>query len=210
MTEACGVPGKAGRRNLLRDEPVVAEAVRQPWIAELVVPILGPGVRCVGALLFDKTGTANWGVSWHQDLSLAVSARLEVSGFSGWSVKQGVLHAQASAEMLEQMLTLRLFLDPCGPGNGPLRVIPGSHSLGRLDDDGLRRCLEESGETACTGEAGDVLLMRPLLLHASSRAVEPTHRRVLHLEFAAGFLPGGLKWHDAADTFDSSGGRGPR
>ena len=68
---------------------------------------------------------------------------------------------------------------------------------GRFDDDGIRRCLEVGGETVCTGKAGDVSLMRPLLLHASSRAVEPTHRRVLHLEFAAGPLPGGLEWQEA-------------
>jgi hypothetical protein len=36
--------------------------------------------------------------------------------------------------------------------------------------------------------------MRPLLLHASSPAADPRHRRVIHLEFAAEPLPGGLEW----------------
>jgi hypothetical protein len=41
---------------------------------------------------------------------------------------------------------------------------------------------------------GDVLLMSPLLLHGSERARVPTRRRVLHLEWAAFDLPGGLHW----------------
>jgi len=36
------------------------------------------------------------------------------------------------------------------------------------------------------------LRMRPLLLHASSRAIAAAHRRVVHLEFAPGPLPGGV------------------
>jgi hypothetical protein len=41
---------------------------------------------------------------------------------------------------------------------------------------------------------GGVLLMRPLLLHASSASQVPRHRRVLHIEWAAQELPGGLQW----------------
>jgi hypothetical protein len=36
--------------------------------------------------------------------------------------------------------------------------------------------------------------MRPLLLHASTVANSPRHRRVIHLEFAADELPDGLAW----------------
>jgi hypothetical protein len=44
---------------------------------------------------------------------------------------------------------------------------------------------------------GGTLLVRPLLLHASAPAIHPGHRRVVHLEFAANLLPGGLVWHEA-------------
>ena len=40
------------------------------------------------------------------------------------------------------------------------------------------------------------MLMRPLLLHASSSSSKPEPRRVIHLEYAADDLPGGLEWHD--------------
>jgi hypothetical protein len=48
----------------------------------------------------------------------------------------------------------------------------------------------------CTVPRGDALLMRPLLLHASSACVAPKSRRVIHLEFAADELPQGLEWLD--------------
>ncbi|MET0554472.1 MAG: phytanoyl-CoA dioxygenase, partial [Vicinamibacteria bacterium] len=45
---------------------------------------------------------------------------------------------------------------------------------------------------------GDVLLMRPLLLHASSKAATDAPRRVLHVEYAADrTLPGGLSLANA-------------
>jgi len=37
--------------------------------------------------------------------------------------------------------------------------------------------------------------MCPLILHASSKAVSPSHRRVIHIEYAGAELPGGLEWH---------------
>ena len=46
----------------------------------------------------------------------------------------------------------------------------------------------------CTAKAGDVLVMRPLLLHSSSPAMQPLHRRVIHTEYAAIALPEGLEW----------------
>jgi hypothetical protein len=43
---------------------------------------------------------------------------------------------------------------------------------------------------------GGLVLMRPLLLHASSEARIAGQRRVLHLEFEADELPGNLEWFD--------------
>jgi ectoine hydroxylase-related dioxygenase (phytanoyl-CoA dioxygenase family) len=92
------------------------------------------------------------------------------------------------------MLAVRVHLDDCGPENGALRVLPGSHREGRLSDADVDRWRAEVPELLCAARAGDALLMRPLLLHASSAAVSPAHRRVLHFEFGAGNLPAGLEW----------------
>ncbi len=49
---------------------------------------------------------------------------------------------------------------------------------------------------ACLVPKGGVVMMRPLLLHASSAATEPTRRRVIHLEYAAEPLPEGVEWFE--------------
>ena len=60
------------------------------------------------------------------------------------------------------MLTVRIHLDEVTEENGPLQVIPGSHRSGKE----LR--LNETLPRTVLADQGDVLLMRPLLLHASS------------------------------------------
>ncbi len=82
--------------------------------------------------------------------------------------------------------------------NGALRVIAGTHRLGRLSVEAIREARLRGGETVCEARAGDALLMRPLLIHASSRSNGPGHRRILHLEYAGFRLPRGLSWHDGA------------
>jgi len=183
-----------GLRNLLRDCPAVAALARE--LAAFVIPVPGKAAFPVRGLFFDKIPGANWQVDWHQDLSIAVAGRIETPGFKGWSVKQGVLHVQPPASVLEQMLTVRLHLDDCGPGNGPLRVLPGSHRHGRLDDAQIESIKRAGKEAMCLVPAGGALLMRPLLLHASSRAKSPHHRRVIHLEYASESLPNGLRWFE--------------
>ena len=198
--EAAGAAGRQRRgavyamRNLLEAVPAVTEFARSAEVRALVQPILGRDCSVVRGLLFDKLPEANWNVLWHQDLAIAVRERREVAGFHAWTVKEGVPHVQPPVEILENMLSLRLHLDPCGLDNGPLRVLPASHRLGRLSSaqiDGLR---QRSPEVEVIAGPGEALLMRPLLLHASSAAVVPGHRRVIHLEFATDPLPGGLEW----------------
>jgi ectoine hydroxylase-related dioxygenase (phytanoyl-CoA dioxygenase family) len=96
------------------------------------------------------------------------------------------------------MLTVRLHLDDCDASNGALRVIPGSHRHGRLESAQIPAIREATAELLCTALAGDALLMRPLLLHGSSKSMSRSRRRILHLEYCSGTLPAGMEWHDAA------------
>ncbi len=187
----------AGIRNLLRESPVVAAIASSPAVIGLATPLLGEGTFPVRALFLDKTPGANWKVPWHQDLAIAVRERVDLDGFTGWSVKDGVPHVHPPAAILACMVTVRLHLDDCHAENGPLRVLPGSHRHGRLDQKAITRCRSGAAEVVCTISRGGALVMRPLLLHASSAAIHPAHRRVLHLEYAAGPLPGALRWANA-------------
>jgi len=182
-----------GLRNLL-DMPSIAALAASTAVRGLIEPVLGHDAFPVRAILFDKTPAANWKVSWHQDLTIAVKVRAEVAGYGPWTEKAGVVHVQPPVSILEHMLAGRLHIDESGAANGPLRVLPGSHRAGRLRDAEIPVWRERIAEQLCLIPRGGVLLMRPLLLHASSPAESPEHRRVIHIEYANCALAGGLQW----------------
>ena len=181
-------------RNLLDASPEIRELTDSAAIRALIEPILGAEAFPVRGILFDKIADANWKVPWHQDVTIAVQERVETEGFGPWSIKADVLHVQPTARVLENMLSVRLHLDPCHAENGALRVIPGSHRHGRIPEDQIPAIREQSQEFVCESGVGGALLMRPLLLHASSPSQLPNHRRVIHIDFAAVSLPNGLRW----------------
>ena len=185
-----------GMRDLLWRAPEIKRLAASPELMDIARAIIGPGAFAVRGLFFDKTPTTNWNLPWHQDLTIAVRARRDVVGFGPWTVKAGIPHALAPADLLGRMVTLRLHLDDCGPHNGPMRVLPGSHAAGKLDAGSLGVWTARAKEHAvdCLVAAGGVVVMRPLLVHASSAGTEPGHRRVIHLEYAAEALPDGLEW----------------
>jgi ectoine hydroxylase-related dioxygenase (phytanoyl-CoA dioxygenase family) len=183
-----------GHRNLNRLVPEVAELALSPKVLGMLEALLETRVFPVRSIYFDKTPEANWLVPWHQDLSIAVKERLDLPAYSPWSVKDGVPHVQPPVEILENMVTVRLHLDDCNESNGALRVIPGSHRHGRLSSAEIAEMRSKTSEVTCSVLAGDAVLMRPLLLHASSEATSPHHRRVIHLEYATRPLAEGLEW----------------
>lgn len=182
-------------RNLLEAVPEVQRLARSEPIRSVVEPVLGAAAFVVRGILFDKTPAANWKVAWHQDLTIAVRESMDAPGFGPWSEKAGIPHVQPPTEILERVLAVRIHLDDCGPENGPLQVIPGSHQSGRLTTDAIAHWRNTTAADTCTSGRGGVVLMRPLILHASSAATAPAHRRVIHLEFAAEELPHNLQWH---------------
>lgn len=145
--------------------------------------LLPERVMPVRSILFDKTPGENWPVAWHQDVTLALATRIDVPGYGPWSIKDGVVHVQPPVEVLQRMVTLRLHLDPTPAENGALRVLPGSHRHGRLSASEIE-AWKTKPAAICAADPGDVLAMRPLLLHASSRSERPGHRRIVHLEYA--------------------------
>ena len=197
LLAALGPVTGPGRRGLLSNS-IVAALASSPTILDLVRPHLPAPPVPTRAIYFDKSPDTNWLVPWHQDLTIALREPAEVPGFGPWSTKDGLTHVQPPVALLEQMLTVRLHLDPADASNGALRVLPGSHRSGRLDPSQIQQWRERQPEFLCTASAGDVLLMRPLLLHASARSTADRHRRILHIEYAGFTLPEGLHWDDQA------------
>jgi ectoine hydroxylase-related dioxygenase (phytanoyl-CoA dioxygenase family) len=184
---------RGGVRNLL-DVPKMRDLAESSALCQVVETVLGKGAHVVRGILFDKTEGANWKVPWHQDVTIAVDRRVETEGFGPWSMKAGVLHVQPPADVLERMVSVRLHLDDCPKENGALRVIAGSHISGKLDERLIQESAERSIAVICALRCGDALVMRPLLLHASSASSVPGHRRVIHFDYAAVELPPGMNW----------------
>jgi len=186
-----------GMRNLLNRCSAVRNFAAFGMASMIAREILGVEPLPVRAILFDKTPISNWYVTWHQDLSIPVKAKMELPGYTSWSEKEGVTHVQPPAEILERMVSLRIHLDACGESNGPIKFIATSHLSGVLAPDDIARWRDAHPQVICAAQCGDVIAMRPLILHSSSIAETPEHRRVLHLEYAGIELPPGLDWAEA-------------
>jgi ectoine hydroxylase-related dioxygenase (phytanoyl-CoA dioxygenase family) len=114
-----------------------------------------------------------------------MSRRRDVAGWGPWSTKSGVTYVHAPSRVLESVIALRVHLDDSTADNGPLRVLPGSHTNGVLGDARIHELSYRVTPIQCTVSAGGVIAMRPLLVHASSKARIEAARRVVHLEYAA-------------------------
>jgi len=186
-------PDVAGRRCLLDYELVRAAALDLK--GELVeAGVFTVEAVAVQAIAFDKTVGTNWKVAWHQDLMFPFAEAVSVPEYDLASMKDGIDYARPPVSVLEEMLAVRLHLDDCDAGNGPLRVSSGTHRAGVLPMSEVAGLVKARGETVCLAEEGEALLMRPLLLHASSKALEPRHRRVLHVVFHSG-VELAERWH---------------
>ena len=161
----------------------------------LIASRLGGERRAVRAIAFNKTERTNWALRWHQDRTICVRERRDVPGFTGWGVKDGLIHVEPPFGIMQAMLTVRVHLDPVPADNAPLLIAPGSHRLGRLTIREIDRTVERCGTASCLAQAGDVWLMSTPIVHASEKATKPSRRRVLQVDFASGPLPGSLEWY---------------
>lgn len=185
--------GRAGTRHLHLN-PAVAALANDPRLLAIASAYLGPSAFCFRATLFDKSPDANWLITWHQDTALPVHERREAEGWSSWSVKDQIHYAHAPADALAGVLALRVHLDDSTCENGPLRVLPGSHLSGVLNEDEIAQMAAQHGAAVCLVNKGGIVAMRPLIIHASSKSRSFPPRRVLHIEYASSCeLPGGLR-----------------
>jgi len=186
----------------------------RPWCRELA-DWLTRDVRLSGSLpsdarpvqctLFVKSTASNWLVSIHQDLSIPVADRVDDPEYHGWSEKEGDLFVQPPVSVLDEMVAVRLHLDNCDESNGALRVVPGSHRFGRLTAAQAKQVRSAQGEVCVRVPRGGIMVMKPLLLHASSKALINQRRRVLHFVFGPASLPGLLRWPTDANVLQESG-----
>ena len=185
-----------GSRNLLTKPwcAALVERLRQHVVLSALLPGGHVAIQCT---YFEKSVSRNWAVPSHQDLSIPVAGRVEEAQLGGWSRKEGSDFVQPPAGLLEQLVAVRLHLEACTPADGPLQVLPGSHRLGRLADAETAALRRVTKAVICTAEAGEALAIRPLLVHASSKASGNSRRRLLHVVFGPREPGYGLQWRHA-------------
>jgi ectoine hydroxylase-related dioxygenase (phytanoyl-CoA dioxygenase family) len=184
LEEADLTRSRAGARHLMKLPSVAALAVDERLLS-IARSALGNGAFAFRATLFDKSPDANWLVAWHQDTALPLREKCEQAGWGPWSVKDGVIYAHAPAMALAHVVALRVHLDDSTAENGPLRVLPGTHTIGVLSDEELHDVSSKTAAVDCTVSRGGVVAMRPLIIHASSKSQSEKPRRVLHIEYSA-------------------------
>ena len=175
----------AGTRNLLRAawcQELATRLKRIPAIQE-VLPSDAVTTQCT---YFHKSESNNWLVALHRDLSIPVKARVSSEDWTAWSEKEGVLFAHPPQVVLESVVAVRLHLEENTHNNSPLQVVPGSHA----------GATSRAERVTCLVPRGGVLIMSPLLLHASSKLKSGT-RRVLHFVFGPHELPNKAEWAHA-------------
>ena len=175
---------RAGARNLM-SIPAIGELAHDERLLKIGERILGTSLVPYKATLFEKTGKANWLVAFHQDTALPLEKHTDLDGWGPSSIKEGITFSHAPTSALSQILAIRIHLDPSTSMNGPLRVIPNSHHARIQDDQTFERQIQSNSEVQCLVGRGGVIAMSPLLIHASSKSINDSARRVLHVEYAA-------------------------
>lgn len=173
-------------RQFLKEIPAITPLIFTKELKDLI----SHDYFVVKSIYFDKPASSNWFVAWHQDLTISVNKKLALPGFGPWTVKQDQFAVQPPKEILENNFTIRIHLDDTDETNGALRVIPGSHQ------NGIQRYSQHNTEDICKVKSGGIMIMRPLLQHASNRTTSLKRRRVIHIEFSNTELPTGLSWSE--------------
>ena len=117
---------------------------------------------------------------WHQD-------------YGTWQRDDGMPEPRA--------MNIAVFLDTVMPINGPLMLVPRSHRHGTLaaghdvattsyplwtlDQDTVRRLVDEGGIVAPTGAPGGVLMFHGNLVHGSAGNITPYPRKIVYLTLNA-------------------------
>lgn len=154
-------------RELLDHSPTVRVLATNGIFHELAKSILGEGCFPTHAILYNKSDTPT---PWQRDTTITVQG-------------QRVIEAPDKA-IYNRILTVRLSLDDCTFVDGALKLCPSSHKHGVLTPQEIRG---HSIRPFSSPEmkAGDILIMHPLTIHASSASTTGKPSRVIHIVYAA-------------------------
>lgn len=179
-------------RQFLKEVPQVLPLIFNSKLKKLLSDLFGDDYFVVKSIYFDKPERSNWFVAWHQDLIIVVDRKADIENYGPWTVKNNQFGVQPPLNILQDNFTIRIHLDDADENNGALKVIPGSHMKSVYRPEAID--WDNEVEVICPVKAGGIMIMRPLLLHASNRTNNNKKRRVVHIEFSRSELPEGIDW----------------
>jgi len=179
-------------RQFLKEVPEIVPIIFNDKLKSVIAELFGTDYFVVKSIYFDKPEQSNWFVSYHQDLTISVDKKIDVPGYTSWTIKQNQFAVQPPVSLSENIFTIRIHLDDTDENNGALKVVPKSHLTGIYRPENIDWEMEK--EIICKVKSGGIMATQPLLLHSSSRTINNNKRRVIHIEFSNDELPKGINW----------------
>ncbi len=153
------------------EHEVYADLTRHPAILDAVEALLGPNIRFHhGKLNIKMPSSGDAAIEWHQDWAFYPATN-------------------------DDILAVGVYLDDCGPENGPLQVLPGSHKGRVLEhNDGMQFLgaaeisevgLGNDDAIGLPGRAGSITIHHVRILHASRANTGDKPRLLMLNNYAA-------------------------
>jgi ectoine hydroxylase-related dioxygenase (phytanoyl-CoA dioxygenase family) len=177
-------------RQFHKEIPQALKVIFNQKMKDFIDSNFGSDFFITKSIYFDKPEASNWFVAYHQDLTISVNKKMILDNYKNWTIKQNQFAVQPPKEILENNFTIRIHLDDTSLENGALKVINKSHLNGIVRTINI----ENQVETICEVDRGGIMIMKPLLFHASNKTTNNKRRRVIHLEFSNQNLAQNLQW----------------
>jgi ectoine hydroxylase-related dioxygenase (phytanoyl-CoA dioxygenase family) len=177
-------------RQFHKEIPQALKVIFNQKMKDFIDSNFGSDFFITKSIYFDKPEASNWFVAYHQDLTISVNKKILLDNYKNWTIKQNQFAVQPPKEILENNFTIRIHLDQTSVENGPLKVINKSHLNGIVRTVNI----ENQIETICEVDRGGIMIMKPLLFHASNKTTNNKRRRIIHLEFSNQSLAQNLQW----------------
>ena len=172
-----------GARGILASRTEVSRLLDEMGLTLLATRALGAPAFPIDALFFDKRSDANWAVPAHQDVIVPIPGAAPVDGVRNPRERNGLRYGEPGDAVLKELVALRVHFDDARAESGGLAIADGSHAAGRIADADIRKMPAEAFKPYDCW-AGDVLVMKPLVVHRSAKSTLPARRRVLHVLYA--------------------------
>ena len=181
-------------RQFHKEIPETLNIIFNQNLRQIIKLNFGENYFITKSIYFDKPEKSNWFVAYHQDLTISVNKKVDIDNYGNWTTKQNQFAVQPPKEILEQNFTIRIHIDKTTKENGALKVLNKSHRKGIVRTENIK--FENETETICEVEKGGIMIMKPLIFHASNKTTNNERRRVIHIEFSNQKLPNELEWSE--------------